>query len=261
MRIIATAVLVLSFLSPLIAAAQPPIRMMTPRFDWNNLPPGIVFALTHNGNQRNKVFVWQGTLYRMPPCLGSFGCPPPPSPPPGMSWEHGGDLGAPKQIGYLWFESVGDRFTFTPAHRELGCDLPPGLVLGLKHSRNQFRKTLAWVATLDPAQVISVQRFCLERQGGGDRGAPSYVGFFWYETTGTRFTGWDTPMPPGMVFGLKHSLNQPGKVFLWRNRAYDPARRDTAPPPRFERHCGGDLGAPAGHGFCWFETTGEGWPY
>lgn len=228
--------------------------------DWTNLPAGIVLGLMHSANQSSKRFVAQGDIYYAcgsdQPGGGMLGLGA--DPVPGLRRQMGGDLGAPSGVGYCWFETAGERFTFTAAQAEFACDLPPGLVIGLKHSQNQRGKTVAWAATLDPAAEVGVQRFCLERQNGGDRGASEGVGYYWYETTGARFDAWDAPRPQGLVFGLKHTLNQPTKVFVWRNRSYDPARPDAA-PPGFERYCGGDRGAPSGHGYCWFESTGEGW--
>lgn len=229
--------------------------------DWTNPPAGIVVGLAHWPNQHKGLLV-QGDLHYA--CgydqLGhvSDGVAQPADPVPGLRREKGGDLGAHEGQGYCWFETTSERFTLGTTQADFGCDLPPGLVIGLKHSQNQPGKTLAWAVTLDPFLEIGVRRFCLERQNGGDRGAHEGVGYYWYETTGDRFTAWDEVRPPGLVFGLKHTLNQPNKVFVWQNRSYDPSRPDAA-PPGFERYCGGDRGAPSGHGYCWFETTGEGW--
>ena len=235
-----------------------------PAVDWTNLPAGVVLGLMHSANQSNKRFVVQGDMYYAcgfdQPASGGMGRlgGGAGDPVPGLRREKGGDLGASRGVGYCWFETTGERFTFGPAQTDFACDLPPGLVIGLKHSQNQGGKTVAWSATLDPAAEIGVQRFCLERETGGDRGGSEGVGYYWYEAMGSRFTAWNAPRPPGLVFALKHTLNQPDKVFVWEGRSYDPARPDAA-PPGFERYCGGDLGAPSGHGYCWFETTGEGW--
>jgi hypothetical protein len=45
----------------------------------------------------------------------------------------------------------------------------------------------------------------------------------------------------------------PQKYFLWQGNVYDPADARTRVPPGFVRRGGGDLGAPAGHGFYWIK--------
>ena len=100
-----------------------------------------------------------------------------------------------------------------------------------------------------------------KRERGGDLGADSNAGWFWYESTGNGFDG-DcaavvTQLPRGAVIGLKHSLNQRNKTFSWNGKVYDPADPRIAPPKGFARKRGGDLGAPAGHGFVWYEKISD----
>jgi hypothetical protein len=65
---------------------------------------------------------------------------------------------------------------------------------------------------------------------------------------------WAQP-PAGIVFGLKHSSDQPTKALMWDGESFDPARADVTPPTIFRRQHGGDAGAPAGV-FSWFESSG-----
>jgi len=166
------------------------------------------------------------------------------------SWKAGGDEEASPGDGYYWW---------TP-HDQPGADpaawrLPGGIVLGLLHSSHQSTMaatTFGLSATSGPAFHRGLQRHC-----GGDRGAPAGVGYCWYETTGWSGVDWQLVqmLPQGTVIGLKHTMNQPQKVLVWQNQVYDPADPRTGAPPGFIRRAGGDFGAPAGHGFYWFEKS------
>ena len=54
------------------------------------------------------------------------------------------------------------------------------------------------------------------------------------------------------MVGLKHSLNQASKVIVWNGVTFDPVKASPV-PAGFKRVVGGDLGAPAGQGYFWYE--------
>jgi len=90
----------------------------------------------------------------------------------------GGDLGAASGEGWCWYESTGIGFkNWSDVNK-----LPRGTVIGLKHNRNQPNKKLIWQnVVLDPADPSIPPPPGFARKVGGDRGAPSGVGYFWYE--------------------------------------------------------------------------------
>lgn len=166
------------------------------------------------------------------------------------SWKSGGDEKAPPGDGYFWWTPHDQPGTDPAAWR-----LPGGIVVGLIHTSHQSplaATSFGLSAANGPWSYRGLQRYC-----GGDRGAPSGVGYCWYETTGSSGIDWQLVqrLPRGTVVGLKHSLNQPQKVFFWQGHAYDPADRRTGIPAGFVRRGGGDIGAPEGHGFYWFEKA------
>ncbi len=234
--------------------------------DWERPPAGIVFGFKHSSQQGDKRFVWKGVLYN--PSSAQI-------PPAMFTRQSGGDLTGSQGQGYYWYETNGLGFQFanTTNPAESGAwltfqsRLPAGLVLGLKHSANQPSKAFVWLTdvggefrawgsmTYDPVNQSAVLPNVLERQNGGDRGGSAGTGYYWYEVKPWT-SGCDAPLPGGLLFGLKHSMNQPNKTFSWHGIVYDPAQRGGPVPPGFVRCHGGDLGAPSNQGFYWFESTG-----
>jgi hypothetical protein len=168
----------------------------------------------------------------------------------------GGDLGASSGQGLIWWMVQ----TFPPD--SVVTSLPAGLLIELKHNVNQRNLTVPYGDPVNPSDItvsfpgVNLQ---LQREIGGDRGASSGQGYCWYETTSNNFSAWDQAemyLPKGTILCLKHSLNQPNKSGVWRGQTYDPvecARRFLPPPPTFVARAGGDLGAPSGQGYFWFE--------
>lgn len=199
------------------------------------LIPGMVIGLRHNINQQmespNKYMVFF-------------------SAPAGASVVRmfGGDIGAPLHRGYEWW-IVKDQ----PGLNTISSNLPPGLVLGLKHSQNQSDIS---IKVLGGDSIVRGKKIeALERMFGGDLGAPKGHGFYWYETTGVGFFDWNLveKLPKWSVVGLKHSVNQKNKKLIWNGKVYDPADNRIPPPPGFVRKFGGDIGAPKGEGYYWYE--------
>jgi hypothetical protein len=196
--------------------------------------PGLVMGLLHNVNQTNSTTVMYSALAS------------------DATHRDGGDLGAANHRGYEWW-SLPDQPSANPA----SFVLPPGVVVGLRHSANQSGQAI----TAFGHNATTAGDFTgFKRQNGGDRGASSGVGYYWYESTGANFTNWgsiDSLLPKYTVVGLKHSMNQSSKVFVWNGVTYDPVK--TSPvPPGFRRMSGGDLGAPGGQGYFWYEkVTGD----
>ena len=132
--------------------------------------------------------------------------------------------------------------------------LPPGIVLGLKHSTNQANARIT-VFGRDPVSSPNFSGF--RREYGGDLGASNGQGYYWYETTGQGFSNWSlvNKLPRWTVVGLKHSRNQRNKKVLWMGREYDPANSTITPPPGFERRTGGDRNGGSGEGYYWYEKV------
>jgi hypothetical protein len=158
----------------------------------------------------------------------------------------GGDRGAPNHRGYEWM-MVPDR----PGADPLAVPLPAGVVVALKHNANQAGQSITAFGRDPVTGPASFPGFT--RQVGGDRGAPSGVGYFWYESTGAGFTGSPSELPNFTVVGLKHTVNQASKTFVWDGVTFDAGNPNGPTPSGFVRQCGGDLGSKAGTGFCWFE--------
>jgi hypothetical protein len=122
----------------------------------------------------------------------------------------------------------------------------PSLVLGLRHNPNQVNP------------FIGPLRDDILRWQGGDIGAPAGSGYTWFSTPdepGTDPGVWAQKIPPGVVLGLMHSLNQPAAGITAFGYS---ASNGPNSLPGFDRIHGGDIGAPAGEGFYWYESTGDG---
>lgn len=256
-----------------VAATTTPTATPTGCIDWSHPPAGIVFGLRHSTNQKDKRLVWDGALYD--PASAQI--------PPGVFMrEDGGDLDGHQGEGYYWYETNGIGFQFqanSPSTdaaemerwRIFSRQLPSGLVFGLKHSVNQPGKALLWLGEVReftawrPEQYDPVNEHLLipmpfERQNGGDRDGSAGQGYYWYEVSPdmVQTSACDASLPGGLAFGLKHSMNQPNKKLTWHGQVFDAAQRGGPRPPGFARCHGGDLGAPSGQGYYWFETVGQG---
>jgi hypothetical protein len=168
-----------------------------------------------------------------------------------LDYRCGGDIGAKLEFGFTW-NTVKNGTPFTVPYDQL----PPGIVIGLWHSGNEQPKNAMVAGTL-AADGYSTP-IGLVRVSGGDRGAPANVGYRWFETTGQNFNGdWSIAdrLPKYTVIGLTHSLNMKGHKIFWKGIGYSAACATCSPPPDFVRVSGGDLGAPSGHGFMWFEKV------
>jgi hypothetical protein len=234
--------------------------------------PGLITYLYHDRNMQRGTLGVRGQYFNLRGWDGQslIDVRYPELPPPGSVAYSGGDLGAPSGVGFKWF-AVADAGPQDPGQYRA---LPPGLVIALKHSMNQANSGIRAFGSYDPASgPTSLNGFI--KRSGGDLGAPSGVGFFWYESTGTGDTDWSLidRLPAGTVVGLRHTQNLPGRLneFLWQSKytcrtiqpGNPPAACNSAafgvfgggllPPPGFAIMTGGDQGAPSGQGFTWFQ--------
>ena len=223
--------------------------MSIPKTAGTTLVPGLVIGLRHTyckgygktafGCTGSCQFGNNDNLYN-PPVTSS----------PRLDYRCGGDIGAKLQFGFSW-NQVKNGTAFTVPFDQL----PPGIDIGLWHSGNQRPED----SIVDGGLAGGANPpFGLRTVRGGDLGAPAHVGYVWFETTGTHFSGdWTIAdrLPKYTVIGLTHSLNLKGHKVKWKGITYDAACSSCAPPPDFVRVSGGDLGAPAGHGFMWFEKV------
>ncbi|MDC3959922.1 hypothetical protein [Polyangium jinanense] len=121
-------------------------------------------------------------------------------------------------------------------------DYTPSIVFALRHSVTQVN-------------IFGGPKENVSSLFGGDRGARSGEGYSWYSF---RDRPSDQPsgfkLPPGVVFGLTHSAHMnPSAVTVFGKNPY----RDREAPAGFTREFGGDLEAPAGQGYYWYESTGK----
>jgi|GEM_PF-4448651 len=188
--------------------------------------PGLVIGLRHSLNQSQVPKVYPTTYH--------IGC-------------MGGDRGAPKGHGFMWFMLM-DR-----SRSGLSEQIPSGVVFGLKHILNQKKVRLPVLGNDAAHCPPPTPGFII--QYGGDAKAPEWRGYIWYETAGLNSFPWHVAarLPRGTVVGLKHSSNQTPKTLFWNGVVYDPANPHIQPPPGFKRMFGGDWGLPPGHGFFWYE--------
>ena len=133
--------------------------------------------------------------------------------------------------------------------------LPPGIVVGLAYSYSfnlENDKVFGYKPFKGP-ELLGGGRF--KKQNGGDLGAPEGIGWYWYESTGLGFSDWSMIecLPRGTVVGLKHSINQKGKQFVWQGIAYDATNPAISPPQGFLRRHYGDMGASINEGYYWYE--------
>jgi len=232
------------------AAAMPE----SPSVDWNNIP-SLVLHLFHNVNQPDPQLMVKPSKTN-------------------LNFFHGGDQCGSEGEGYSWW-MIDDNPNGNPS--DWNSKLPSGLVLGLKHCRNQYSENITVFGTptmpnvCEPVGVgkigISDNGF-IGRENGGDlcgrlleERTGAGEGYYWFETRNFNFKNWDEAeknLPKGTILGLKHSTNQPDKTVIWRDQQYDPVKsyRDgAASPPTFIAKNGGDLGGSSGEGYYWFEKT------
>jgi len=139
--------------------------------DWK-LPQGIAVALKHTEKRWLNPLI---TVFGYDPIEG-----PDLLPGGGFKKMFGGDRGAPANHGYYWYETTGEGFT----DWSLVNQLPRGTVIGLKHSLNQRIKRLVWNGnTYDPYDSRINPPPGFARKFGGDIGARSGEGYYWYEKT------------------------------------------------------------------------------
>jgi hypothetical protein len=201
------------------------------------LVPGIVLGLRHNMNQ--ELISPNNHMICFSAPAGTR-----------VNRMNGGDLGAPLHRGYEWWMLRDDPTANPGSYR-----LPPGIVLGLKHSKNQANVAIT-VFGRDP--LTGPKTFSgFKKQTGGDLGAPSGHGYYWYESTGEGFSDWRIVdrLPRWVVLGLKHSKNQRNKIFSWMGKKYDPTNPRITPPKGFHRVVGGDRNGSRGEGYYWYEKV------
>jgi hypothetical protein len=212
--------------------------------DWNNIP-GQVLHLFHNVNQGDP------QLEPTKPNMYFFGA---------------FDLSASPGEGYCWWQ-VYDNPNADPD--DWSNKLPSGLVLALLFYEQMAGDGRVTSFGVSPDQEGTyAYGFLLKQEGYDLEEHTSAVGkyripfsVYWFETYNPDFSNWDEAeknLPKGTVLGLKHTSAQPDKKVTWRGQEYDPVnsyRDRIASPPTFTARHGGDLGAPSGEGFYWYEKT------
>jgi len=187
-----------------------------------------------------------------------------PNPYPAIELD-GGDRGASTGGGFRWFAMMHPSANWSP---EMMSRIPPGLVVGLKHTQNQANMQILAFNSVDVASTNGFPGF--QRMFGGDIGAPSGQGFVWFESIGDGNVDWSLVdrLPKFTIMGLRHSINLRTEG-NYRNQIFwdgghsctfqgnpvpcDCLNTQVAPPPGFSRIGRLDQGAPAGEGFCWYE--------
>jgi hypothetical protein len=212
--------------------------------DWSNIP-GQVLHLFHNVNQRDpQLEPTKTNMY----FFGAY------------------DLSASSGEGYCWWQ-VYDNPNANPADWEK--KLPSGIVLALLFYNQMAGDGRVTSFGVSPDQEGTYAYGFLLKQVGYDlEEHTSAVGkyripfnVYWFETYNPDFGNWNEAeknLPKGTVLGLKHSDAQPDKTVTWRGQQYDPVKsyRDRiASPPTFTVKHGGDMGAPSGEGYYWYEKT------
>lgn len=226
-----------------------------------SVPPGLVYSLKR---------MWQGGATDDPYAGGA---------PFAAALLQGIDTGAPSGSHLSWYMVSTDTFSYD--YRKL----PPGLVFGLKHSRDPGTLAVK-VRGVDPVDPDDTPPAGLRRMHGGDLGLSAGSGYYWFESTGEDFAGWsdDTDrrlaldaLPRRFVIGLMHSVNTPGHSTTWpvwdsSKSAFDlhtfSAAEDLGsapashfPPNDLHKQHGGDYGASWGHGYFWYLYESRWTPY
>ncbi len=211
------------------------------------LIPGMVLGLSHTAN--NSLDEYRSTAQN----------------PYYLQWNFGQDYegGDPSGAFFTWW-SYPDAPRYVDSRCTLSASLealPAGMVLGLMHSMTGSNMNTT-VFGCEPWRDPNPTTIGITRMDGGDRGARSGVGYYWYTTTSVTAPYsvsaeyWDyleRALPRYTVFGLCHSVNQRETAFHWRGRVFNACDRAQGIPVGFVRVAGGDLEADAGEGYYWFE--------
>jgi hypothetical protein len=130
-----------------------------------------------------------------------------------LTWRNGGDLGGVAINEFVF----GNQFSWYSMERpgvfwsqDMMTRLPPGLVLGLKHSVNQQGQTILAFNSVDATSGrIPVSDIGIRTLHGGDIGAERHQGFYWIETTGEGNVDWSIidRLPKYTAMGLRHTMN------------------------------------------------------
>ncbi len=146
-----------------------------------------------------------------------------------------------------------------------------GMVLGLRNSKNNnqdpFIPAKIYYDSNKSNKFISFRADDNYEPGISleATGAP-YVYWSWFTLEKGLFPNpYQYNLPPGIVIslmdyegsGLKgvFGIDQMNKNNSTKNIRFGP---EFIGGGTFQKKCGGDLGAPAGHGLCWYESTGQG---
>lgn len=216
--------------------------------------PGLMLGLRHlkgygdGGNQADDPYVYPVSLYEK-----------------GIKYTQWCDyddvLGEDMTLGKYMFKC---KAIAHHAHAKplSDVDLPPGVVFRFTAGvfGEEDEKELPKAAGCDWPEYMFNGKFkkMKVKQYGWTQGANADV--CWYESTGQGFNNWPkvNQLPRGTMVGLKHSIRQSKKTVVWQGVVLDPADKSIPPPPGFTRKFGGDMGAPSGHGFYWYEkVTGK----
>ena len=254
--LLAGATLVAAFVvaGPRVAEAQ---ELQAERY------PGLVLGLRHQASQESVPLP-----FKQPPSTAAT-----------IRHIEGGDQGAGDGQGLTWY-MVSD---YDPANT---CNVywapPPGAVVGLRHSINNDGQEISMYGY--EANSRSPQKICslLTRMDGGDSGAPTGEGFFWYENRGHDYydpmeVSMDV-LPRGTVFCLRHTANQNSGTLATctlGGAEYSPIEADKqlrqahqsgdsqtlqetlkqSVPAGFKLMRAPDLGAEGEDGYVWFEKV------
>ncbi len=178
---------------------------------------------------------------------------------------HGGDQGDHGGLGFDWFMQIDPGAAWSS---QMMNSIPPGLVVGLKHTMNQRGMHIVAFNSVDVASTGGFIGF--RRIHGGDRGAPSGEGFSWFESNGEGQIDWSLidRLPKFTIMGLRHTMNlRPDQDYslqiVWPGRhsctyngtavPCDCTKTSITPPSGWARMGSLDRGAPSGDGFCWYE--------
>ena len=204
------------------------------------LLPGMILGLAHNVNQRGITYSPLVEQYQ-------------------LVQSHGGDLGGSSGEGFSWWSVPDFLLDYQCQFPGSVEDLPAGIVLGFAHNPNLPNQTAFGCKATEGTSPMGG----LRRVNGGDRAGDSGQGYYWYATMTQRNPPsiaaeyWDyleRNLPMWTVTGLCHSMNRPDEPFYWRGETYNACLSQRA-PKGFRWVNGGDLGAPAGGGYYWFEKT------
>lgn len=150
---------------------------------------------------------------------------------------------------------IADSLTNEPSFTDVLA--PPGLVMGIWHSLNSFGRQGApkWDRLPPPTSQAGPY---LKGVLGGDLGAPEGEGFSWWmvkDNPNGLPADWGGKLPPGLVFGLRHSINnsEDDDITVFGQSSVDGYSYIYG--ANFDKTVGGDEKAPKGEGFFWYESA------